>query len=70
MRNYRPKIIFSLFLVLLSCSHALPAVLHVGYRIFVPAGPAKTALELMGYTIQAGAFKKGGKRGAFNGKIK
>jgi hypothetical protein len=58
MRNYKLKIIlFFVPLLVLSCSHA-----HRTARWIPPSSPQpvrqKPALELMGYTIQAGAFKK------------
>ncbi len=58
MRNYRLNIILFLIpLLLLSCSHS-----HRTSRWTPPSTPPKIkqkpALELMGYMIQAGAFKK------------
>ena len=58
MRNYRLNIILFLIpLLLLSCSHT-----HRTSRWTPRSSPLpvkqKPALELMGYTIQAGAFKK------------
>lgn len=58
MRNYKTIIIFFLIpLLILSCSHARRTA-----RWVRPSSPPpvrqKPALELMGYTIQAGAFKK------------
>ena len=56
MRNYRPIIfLFFILLFVLSCSHA-----HRTLRLSSVPPPVrqKPALELMKYTIQAGAFKK------------
>ena len=53
MRNYRSPIFIILFilLLLLSCSHRTSRSASVSRVKYMPA------LELMGYTIQAGAFK-------------
>jgi hypothetical protein len=58
MRNYKLVIIFFLVpLLILSCSHARRSARWVPPSLPHPVRQ-KPALELMGYTIQAGAFKK------------